>query len=105
MQTGQNFLNVLIVSSFKPKSCSFQACTSLLQGELFIRGNNEDPQGCDPSVHSCLTCFSLNNCCTIINAMIPRAYLRYKKMIEQEEMILRLKNKDAEEMFERDFSV
>ena len=26
-------------------------------------------------------------------------------MIEQEEMILRLKNKDAEEMFERDFSV
>ena len=35
--------------------------------------------------------------------MIPRAYLRYKKMIEQEEMILRLKKQGCRRNVEKTF--
>ena len=38
MQIGQNCVNIFISSSFKPKSCSFQAFASLLQAELFPMG-------------------------------------------------------------------
>ena len=40
MQTGKNCVNTLISSSLKPKSCSFQACASLLQAELFLMGRD-----------------------------------------------------------------
>ena len=36
MQTGQECVDILISSSSKPKTCSFQSCASLLQAKLFL---------------------------------------------------------------------
>ena len=42
MQTGQNCINTFISSSFKPKSCSFQACSRLLQAQLYLMGYDDN---------------------------------------------------------------
>ena len=40
MQTVQNCVNTLISSSFKQKSCPFQACPSLMQAQIFLMGQS-----------------------------------------------------------------